>query len=117
MDSTRKPVVAGTFYFGDADKLKEQIENCFLTKEGKELPSKKGRKKIFGLIVPHAGYQYSGPAAAHGYKELAASQKPDTIIILGPAHTGLGQLLQSGREELLKLRLELLKLTGSLEKN
>ncbi len=92
MEPTRKPVVAGIFYAENADKLREQVESCFLTKEGKELPLKKGNKKIFGLIVPHAGYQYSGQAAAYGYKTLAATEKPDTIIILGPAHTGLGTI-------------------------
>jgi AmmeMemoRadiSam system protein B len=42
------------------------------------------------LIVPHAGYKYSGPVAAHGYYHLASAGIVESIIILGPNHTGLG---------------------------
>ena len=43
-----------------------------------------------GLVVPHAGYMYSGPVACHAYAELAKDGKPDTAVILGPNHTGMG---------------------------
>ena len=41
-------------------------------------------------MSPHAGYVYSGPAAAHCYLALAEEEKPDTVIVLGPNHTGWG---------------------------
>jgi AmmeMemoRadiSam system protein B len=47
-------------------------------------------RNITAVIVPHAGYMYSGPGAAHSYLYLAEEAKPDTIVILGPNHTGLG---------------------------
>jgi MEMO1 family protein len=45
---------------------------------------------LLGLIVPHAGYEYSGPVAAHGYYHLASMGTVESIVILGPNHTGLG---------------------------
>lgn len=42
------------------------------------------------LVAPHAGYAYSGPVAAHAYKELAEDGVVDTAVILGPNHTGYG---------------------------
>jgi AmmeMemoRadiSam system protein B len=37
-------------------------------------------------IVPHAGYVYSGPVAAHAFLDMAKRGVPDTVIILGPSH-------------------------------
>ena len=42
------------------------------------------------VVAPHAGYYYSGPIAAHAYKELADDGIFDTAVILGPNHTGYG---------------------------
>jgi len=89
----RRPAVAGSFYAGDSKSLNMQIEKCFLHKIGPgKLPSTilTGKRKIVGLISPHAGYMYSGPIAAHGFYKIALDGKPDTIIILGPNHRGFG---------------------------
>jgi AmmeMemoRadiSam system protein B len=51
-----------------------------------------------GLICPHAGYMYSGPVAAHSFYELAQDGKPDTVVLLGPNHTGYGSALALMRE-------------------
>ena len=51
-----------------------------------------------GLICPHAGYVYSGPVAAHSFYELAVDGKPDTVVLLGPNHTGYGSGLAMMRE-------------------
>ena len=50
-------------------------------------------RNIVGLICPHAGYMYSGPVAASAYFELAQDGKPDTVVLLGPNHTGYGSAL------------------------
>ncbi len=55
-------------------------------------------RKIVGLISPHAGYMYSGPVAAHAFYELAMDGKPDTVVLLGPNHTGYGSALSIMRE-------------------
>jgi AmmeMemoRadiSam system protein B len=92
----RRPTQAGSFYAGDAESLKAQIKRCFLHELGpKELPqvSRSRLKEVVGLVCPHAGYMYSGAVAANAYFELAQDGKPDTVIILGPNHTGYGSAL------------------------
>jgi hypothetical protein len=89
----RRPCVAGTFYEGNAESLKAQIESCFLHKLGpQKVPevTASGPRKVIGLICPHAGYAYSGPVAANAYYELALDGRPDTVVILGPNHSGYG---------------------------
>ena len=96
MPKIRRPYVAGTFYRGNAEALRDQIENCFLHKFGpQKIPevTSNDSKKIIGLVCPHAGYQYSGPIAANAYYELAQSRKPEIIVILGPNHTGYGSAI------------------------
>ncbi|MBE0478610.1 AmmeMemoRadiSam system protein B [Candidatus Aerophobetes bacterium] len=90
----RKPAVAGTFYAGSRNSLKEQIEECFLHPVGPgKIPvvSKEGGGKIIGLISPHAGYIYSGPVAAWGFVRVLQEERPETVIILGPNHRGFGE--------------------------
>jgi MEMO1 family protein len=55
-------------------------------------------RDIVGLVCPHAGYTYSGPVAASAYFELAVDGKPDTVVLLGPNHTGYGSALSLMRE-------------------
>jgi len=89
----RKPVVSGTFYAGTPKELKEQIEWCYKHELGPGVVpqvNKAGSREIVALVVPHAGYIYSGPVAAHAYKELAEDGVFDTVVILGPNHTGYG---------------------------
>lgn len=96
MAKIRLPTVAGTFYEGNAEALKVQVESCFLHFFGpKKLPkiNMNGPREILGLICPHAGFMASGPVAAIAYSELALDGKPDTVVILGPNHTGYGSAL------------------------
>jgi len=88
----RKPSVAGQFYEGSKERLIDSIKSCFLDERGPgTLPQiSKGDKKIIGLVVPHAGYIYSGAIAAHSYNYLADNGFADNFIILGPNHTGMG---------------------------
>ena len=89
----RKPAVAGSFYPASGAKLRQFIEDCFRHNLGPgSLPraSVAAERKIMGLVSPHAGYVYSGPVAAHGFFRVAESQKPQTVVIIGPNHRGLG---------------------------
>jgi len=89
----RKPVVSGMFYDSTAKELLKQIEWCYKHELGPGVTPKiniKGRREIVALVVPHAGYVYSGPVAAHAYKELANDGIPNTVVIIGPNHTGYG---------------------------
>ncbi len=89
----RRPAQAGSFYPSERAALISQIEKCFLHKLGTgKLPKsqEKGERKIVSAVSPHAGYAYSGPVAAHLYSALASDGIPDTIVILGPNHYGVG---------------------------
>lgn len=89
----RRASVAGQFYAGDAKSLREQIEQCFMGPLGPGRVPKlnpKGRRNIVGGVSPHAGYMYSGMVAAHLYAMLAEDGFPESFVILGPNHTGMG---------------------------
>ena len=102
MPTIRRPTVAGQFYEGDAEALRAQIKNCFLQEIGpKKLPTVNLQihpRNIVGMICPHAGYMYSGPVAASAFYELASDGKPDTVVLMGPNHTGYGSALSLMRE-------------------
>ncbi|MCX8194196.1 MAG: AmmeMemoRadiSam system protein B [Candidatus Pacearchaeota archaeon] len=93
----RKAIVSGEFYLSDKSGLNKQIESCFFNKFGPgSLPRAFNLKqKKIALISPHAGYQYSGPCAAHGYKAFMEVSKKDLaeiFIIIGPNHSGYGKV-------------------------
>jgi len=80
LEIIREPTVAGEFYPEDKIQLSALIDN-FLEKAS--LPEVKG--EVIALIVPHAGYQFSGEVAAHAFKTLEGEQV-DTVIIVGNSH-------------------------------
>jgi AmmeMemoRadiSam system protein B len=79
----RQPVVAGSFYPADAREL-EAIVSSYLDEvsdpqEGETAPK--------ALIVPHAGYIYSGPVAATAYAALRPLHSAiERVVLLGPSH-------------------------------
>lgn len=79
-EKIRLPAVAGQFYPGEKKEL-EKIIDQFLTQA--KPPKIEG--EIFGLLLPHAGYVFSGPVAAYGFKAIA-SKNFDTVIIIGDFH-------------------------------
>ncbi len=79
----REPAVAGQFYAADARRLNATLDAVF----GSALPA--GPERPVALVVPHAGYVYSGQIAADGWRQAAAHDY-DTIVILGANHTGTG---------------------------
>ena len=86
----REPVVAGQFYPGVKEDVQKMIKYCYEHKYGPGTQLIKPRKKVFGIICPHAGYIYSGPTACHSYKSIS-SQNPELVIIIGPNHFGIGR--------------------------
>jgi AmmeMemoRadiSam system protein B/AmmeMemoRadiSam system protein A len=78
---TRKPIVAVSFYDGDADRLSRQIDSFLQNVKRDSFPS----GKILALIAPHAGYVYSGQVAAHAYR-LVQGKDYQTVVIIGPSH-------------------------------
>ncbi len=80
MGDIREPAVSGTFYPGNADVLKADIEGYL-----KKVPDQPLPGPVYGVVAPHAGYMYSGQAAAYGYKTLVGARY-DTVIIVAPSH-------------------------------
>ncbi|MCK5145488.1 AmmeMemoRadiSam system protein B [bacterium] len=76
----RQSIIAGSWYPGDKDSLTEIIEKYLMAAQIDRID-----QPIFGLIVPHAGYVYSGQTAAYAYK-LLAGQDISRVIILSPMH-------------------------------
>jgi len=90
----RSPIVAGYFYPDKPGELRSVIEWSFKHGIGPgkpPSPSDIPATNSIGYVAPHAGYIYSGPVAAHVYFDMALNKKPDTIVILGTNHTGLGR--------------------------
>ncbi|MCL4436665.1 MAG: MEMO1 family protein [Thaumarchaeota archaeon] len=87
----RRPAAAGQFYPLSMTDLHDALEGCFKHPLGPgSLPPSPERMDYFGAVVPHAGYTYSGPIAAHAYYALSGMRKPDLVVILGPNHWGIG---------------------------
>jgi AmmeMemoRadiSam system protein B len=76
----RKPHVAGSFYPSDPSELREFFESGF--QPVKQLIAAKA------IIVPHAGYVYSGKTTAHVVSRI---QVPETVVLIGPNHHGIGE--------------------------
>ncbi len=79
----RRSIIAGSWYPGDAETLKRQIGQYL----GAAKESQAGGR-LLGLIVPHAGYLYSGPIAAFAYKNVGP-RNVSTVILVGPSHSAL----------------------------
>lgn len=89
----RQPAVAGGFYEAGRESLLASIKDCFLSPLGPgRLPLVRADRlaNIAGLVCPHAGYMYSGSAAAFAYDALANDGIPDIIVLLGPNHHSFG---------------------------
>lgn len=77
----RQPAVAGLFYPGDADELRRDVHAYVNQASVTTTVTPKA------LIVPHAGYMYSGPVAGKAYRNLTAlGDKVERVVLLGPAH-------------------------------
>ncbi len=83
-EDIRRPAVAGRFYPADAKALKKIIRQLYQQAAGTpvKLPSD---KPLRALIMPHAGYIYSGYTAAHAGL-VVKDQQFEKVIVLGPDH-------------------------------
>ena len=77
----RPPAVAGAFYPANPLELESEVRRYL----GEARPVETGFQ-IRILIVPHAGYVYSGPVAATGYRLVEQMEGVERIIMLGPSH-------------------------------
>lgn len=75
----REPAVAGLFYPQDPQALARAIEGYLQQAKPHAVSG------LRALICPHAGYTYSGPVAAHGYR-LLQGRDFETVVVLAPSH-------------------------------
>jgi MEMO1 family protein len=76
----REPAVAGMFYPKDKKELISRIDNYL-----DNVKYQRVKGKLVAMIVPHAGYDYSGQVAAYGYKELEGKTY-NRVILIGASH-------------------------------
>ncbi|MFO7973712.1 MAG: AmmeMemoRadiSam system protein B [Candidatus Hydrogenedentota bacterium] len=77
---TRSAVVAGQFYPASPKTLAETVRG-YMDDSGVE----PAPDKVRALVVPHAGYVYSGPTAGFAYQRIKG-KRPDRVILLGCSH-------------------------------
>lgn len=78
----RAPYAAGLFYLGYEEGLRREVK-----KHIANAPEREALIRAKGIVVPHAGYDYSGPVAGSVFGSI---EKPMRTIILGPNHSGFG---------------------------
>lgn len=86
---TRPPAVAGMFYPADPGELAAWIDGALNRAAAMPVPEGDDPGRVRALVVPHAGYVYSGQTAARGYDLLRRREpdrRPRRVAVLGPTH-------------------------------
>lgn len=87
MTTIRPAAVAGMFYPDDPRQLRHMIANYLDAVDADKRNHNRGETAPKAIIVPHAGYIYSGPIAASAYSRLQNfAQQISRVILIGPAH-------------------------------
>lgn len=95
----RAPAVAGMFYPSNPKELSGLVDQSFRNQRfgpGKAPPSAT-KRRIYGIVSPHAGYVYSGAVAANGFYEISSTNFHD-VIMAGPNHYGIGSWVAAMKE-------------------
>ena len=77
---TRKPAVAGSFYPASAKEIKSMLGGWLHPSENDALTPPRA------VIVPHAGYVFSGEVAASAYNRIPSGHQYKRVFLLGPSH-------------------------------
>ena len=81
MPTVRPATQANRFYTGDATELSEEVDSLLARHNGD-----KQYEDLAAVIVPHAGYYFSGNVAAAAYMAIPADKEYKRIFLLGPSH-------------------------------
>lgn len=81
----RPAAVAGTFYPATEGALRGTVAG-YLREAAPQVPEELRQRRPTALIVPHAGYRFSGPTAAYSFKLLEGTKAPSRIVLIGPSH-------------------------------
>jgi AmmeMemoRadiSam system protein B len=79
----RESAIAGKWYPKDAPDLRRMVEGYLAQVSPAPLPG-----KVVALVCPHAGYVYSGPAAAHAFAQVRGAHFT-RVILIGPLHAAM----------------------------
>ncbi|MCD6304533.1 MAG: AmmeMemoRadiSam system protein B, partial [Planctomycetes bacterium] len=94
--NVRQPVRAGMFYEASPDRCRRHVDALLAAVElPEDLPG-----RLYGGVVPHAGWVYSGVLAAETFKALLTGRHVETVVLLGADHTGAvrrGEVYDAGR--------------------
>ena len=77
----RQPAVAGQFYPGTSAELQQTMKKMFA-----KAPEAANRAEVKAIIVPHAGYVFSGEVAAAAFNQADPSKDYKTVFIIGCSH-------------------------------
>lgn len=83
VEKVRPPAVAGKFYPSDPEMLRKAVNGFIEDARSADID------KPVAIVVPHAGYIYSGQIAADAFKQVAGNDY-DLVVILGTNHTTAG---------------------------
>ncbi len=83
---TRRPAVAGMFYPADAARLEAEVERHLDRASRRQRTTSPEDRDPKVLIVPHAGYDYSGPVAGTAFAWLSGLRHIERIVLIGPSH-------------------------------
>jgi MEMO1 family protein len=82
----RPAAFAGKSYEADPEKLRQQLDGFFRSKEGPgSAPSENSGKLLKAIVAPHVEINTAGPIYAWAYKEVREAKTPDVFVILGTA--------------------------------
>ena len=85
LQTVRPSAIAGTWYPGTATSLRAKVDALLAAVEPVRLPG-----ELLAVVVPHAGYAYSGEVAAQAYAQLQGDEATapgfDRVVVLGPLH-------------------------------
>lgn len=76
----RRPAVAGQFYPGEADELRETVD-AYIAASGIDSAA----ERVVTIVSPHAGYVYSGPTAGYAFARVRG-KRPTRVVLLGCSH-------------------------------
>ncbi len=83
--TTRPMAVSGSFYPSEPQQLQQMIDD-YLEHQDSSFTQSGQANRLKALIVPHAGYIYSGRVAASAYRLLQQRKDIQRIVLLGPNH-------------------------------
>ena len=78
-ERVRQPAVAGGFYPDDPTVLRNDVDTMLAQAQARNIAG------LRALVCPHAGYRYSGPIAASGFKQLSGLTF-ERVVVMAPSH-------------------------------